>query len=110
MSHPFLREGDPLSEFTVHRRDREESRPGVMGGGVLLAVNNYVQSTRIRDMEPCGYEVLVCDAKPPGKKRFAIIVAYRPPTTNGQDFFYYFRRNNSKGINQLFIVLRNWRL
>ena len=110
MSHPILREGDPLSEFTVHRRDCEESRPGVMGGGVLLAVNNYVQSTRIRDMEPCGYEVLVCDAKPPGKKRFAIIVAYIPPTTNGQDFFYYFRRNNSKGINQLFIVLRNWRL
>ena len=39
-----------------------------MGGGVLLIVNNNVQSTRIRDMEPSGYEVLVCDAKPRGKK------------------------------------------
>ena len=62
-----------------------------MGGGVLLAVNiitDNVKSTRIRNMEPSGYEVPVCDAKPPGKKCFAVIVAYRPPiTTNVPDFF-----------------------
>ena len=75
------------SARSIHRPEREESRPGVMGGGMLLAVNNFVQSTHIRDMEPSGYDVSVCDAKPQGKKRFAIFVAYRPPTTNVEDFF-----------------------
>ena len=38
-------------------------------------------------MEPSGYEVPVCDGKPPGKKRFAIIVAYGPPNYKCSIFF-----------------------
>ena len=97
------------SEFTVHRRDCEENRPGVMSGGVLLAVNNSVKSTRKRDMEPSGCEVLVCDAKPPGKNASQLLYL-QTSSYKCSGLFYYFRRNHGKGIIQLFIVPSNWRL
>ena len=72
--------------YIVHRRDREESQPGRVGGGVLLAVNDSIHSERKPEFEPPDHEILVCECKPTNTKAFAIVVAYNPQSVSAESF------------------------
>ena len=76
------------SNFHLHRKDREETCPNKRGGGVLLAVDNVLQSKRRGDLEP-DCELLVCEVCLHHEPRLAIILCYRPPNTDKADFNRY---------------------
>ncbi len=73
------------SGYSVHRKDREATVPGKTGGGVLLAINDNIVSSRREDLEPDD-EILVCEMKPDSRKKIAIVVVYRPPNGNVSAF------------------------
>ncbi len=72
------------NKFNAHRRDRPTP-----GGGVLAYVNNKIPTTRLRNIEEDGKEVLWLLLKPPRTPRpySAIIVigVYYPPGQTTED-------------------------
>ena len=52
-----------------------------IGGGTLLAVRNNLFCFRREDLES-NAEMLVCEIRPESKKKFLVIVFYRPPDTD----------------------------
>lgn len=67
----------PGNDFTIHRKDRVDR----IGGGTLLAVRNSLFCFRREDLES-NAEMLVCEICPKSKKKFLVIVFYRPPDTD----------------------------
>ena len=67
----------PGNDFTIHRKDRVDR----IGGGTLLAVRNSLFCFRREDLES-NAEMLVCEIRPESKKKFLVIVFYRPPDTD----------------------------
>ena len=71
-------------DYVVHRRDREEIEPGRVGGGVMLAVSDFIRKC---EFEPHDQEILVCECKPADSKAFIFIVAYNPHSATAEPFF-----------------------
>ena len=67
----------PGLDFTIYRRDR----PSRTGGGVLLAVRNWIKSLKRKDLEG-NAEILACELRPDSRRKILAIVFYRPPDTN----------------------------
>lgn len=72
--------------FSVHRKDREETAPGVRGGGVLLAVDSDIPSRRRADLEADDGEILVCELGNSSQQRLALVLCYRPPVSDSASF------------------------
>jgi len=66
------------SNFSIYRKDREETIAGMRGGGVMLAVVDHIPSSRRTDLET-NDEILVCEINLPNASKQMIIVCYRPP-------------------------------
>ena len=47
--------------YTVYRRDRQDVHADKEGGGVALCAPDNVFSSRRRDLEPAGEEVVICE-------------------------------------------------
>lgn len=71
--------------LTCYRKDRAETRLAVRGGGVMLGIDNRVQSKRRKDLE-CDAEVLICELTGIRRLKIAIILAYRPPNCDQSTF------------------------
>ena len=80
------------STFTMHRRDRV-SDEHERGGGVLLACRSDIHSIRRKDLESDDYEILVCEIRPDGGEKFAMIVCYNPPDGTDRMGFVFALRN-----------------
>ena len=63
------RELIPSSSYTVFRRDRQDVRGDVTGGGVSVLIEKNIPSLRRTDLDP-NEEVLVCELKPDKCKRY----------------------------------------
>lgn len=68
----------PGNDFSIHRQDRV----GRNGGGVMLAVRNTILSIRRKDLESRNSEILACEIRLESKKKFLVLVLYRPPNTD----------------------------
>ena len=73
--------------YVLHRRDREEIEPCGVGGGVMLAVSDFIHSERKCESEPHDQVILVCECKPADSKTFIFIVAYNPHSATAEPFF-----------------------
>ena len=73
------------SSYTVFRRDRQEVRGGVTGGGVAVLIKKNISSLRRTYLEP-NEEVLVCGLKPDKCKNILLVIVYRPPSGNVEQF------------------------
>ena len=79
------RELPPSSSYTVFRRDRQDVRGDVTGGGVAVLIKKNIPSLRHTDLEP-NEEVLVCELKPDKCKKILLVIVYRPPSGNVEQF------------------------
>ena len=79
--NPTVNDAEILSpiDFCVHRQDRTVKR----GCGVMLAVRKPLQSIRRVDLETDA-DILACEVRPIQKKKFLVVVFYRPPSTNDE--------------------------
>ena len=75
----------PSSSYTVFRRDRQDVRGDVTGGGVAVLIKKNIPSLRRTDLEP-NEEVLVCELKPDECKKILLVIVYRPPSGNVEQF------------------------
>ena len=73
--------------FSIHRKDREETAPGTRGGGLLLAINSSLHSRRRKDLEASDSEILICELSfSPGSPRLGLVLCYRPPSSDKRLF------------------------
>lgn len=71
--------------FCLHRKDRSATCPDRRGGGILLAIDATLASSRRQDLEP-PCEILVCEIAPTGSAKIAVILCYRPPNSDTDAF------------------------
>lgn len=69
------------ARFCLHRKDRSATCPDRRGGGILLAVDASLSSTRRQDLEP-PCEILVCEIAQTGSTKIAVLLCYRPPSSD----------------------------
>lgn len=85
--------------FSVFRRDREDSASKKSdGGGVLIAVRCGIQSTHHRELQSNAEDVWISITAKNNKKIYLCCV-YLPP---GDDFAYSCFTNNLNSINHIF--------
>ena len=89
--------------LNVMRKDREETSPGLRGGGVLLAVDVAIPSRRRADLEP-RCEILVCELTPSTMPKIAVVVCYRPPTS-ALDHFIVSLADTLFNVNREFSII-----
>jgi hypothetical protein len=69
------------NKFDIYRKDRHDSHESVVGGGVLIAVNNNLASNIFNI--PCSNEIeLLCVKISFGKSSVFVINLYLPPNSN----------------------------
>ena len=73
--------------YVVHRRGREVIEPSKVGGGVMLAVSDFIHLERKCEFEPHDQEILVCECKPADSKAFIFIVVYNPHSATAELIF-----------------------
>ena len=66
-------------QYTVYRKDREETVQNKRGGGILLAFKKDIISRRRADLQ-LDCEIVVCDLQASNAKKTALVLCYRPPS------------------------------
>ena len=71
-------------QYTVYRKDREETVQNKRGGGILMALKKDIISRLRADLEP-DCEIMVCDLQASNAKK-ALVLCYRPPSFDNEFF------------------------
>ena len=85
MNSNILDSGLFSDQYTVYRKDREETVQNKRGGGILMALKKYIISRRRADLEP-DCEIMVCDLQASNAKKTALVLCYRPPSFDNEFF------------------------
>ena len=72
-------------QYTVYRKDGEETVQNKRGGGILMASKKDIISRRRADLEP-DCEIMVCDLQASNAEKTALVLCYRPPSFDNEFF------------------------
>ena len=72
-------------QYTVYRKDGEETVQNKRGGGILMAFKKGTISRRRADLEP-DCEIMVCDLQASNAEKTALVLCYRPPSFDNEFF------------------------
>ena len=72
-------------QYTVYRKDGEETVHNKRGGGILMAFKKDIISRRRADLEP-DCEIMVCNLQASNAKKTVLVLCYRPPSFDNEFF------------------------
>jgi ribonuclease P/MRP protein subunit RPP40 len=93
-----------IEGFSLYRKDREEVKPGMKGGGVVLYVRDSLSSSECEALRKFGTESVFCKIITERNNELIVGVCYKSPNADDEEIEQLFQAIRESSISHVILM------